>query len=123
MLEKSQCECVLGAIGMENRSLKQAADVIRNRYDHSKVLLFGSHARHNATESSDIDICVIIENPGERLLDIGRNIHKKIFPILHKPLDILVYDKKYLKRGLLLLLLWKLKLLNTLRNNEEGLSC
>jgi len=79
---------------MENRSLKQAADVIRSQYDHSKVLLFGSHARDNATESSDIDICVIIENPVERLLDIGRNIRKEIFPILHKPLDILVYDKK-----------------------------
>jgi predicted nucleotidyltransferase len=79
---------------MESQSLKQAADVIRNRYSRSRILLFGSHARNSAFEHSDIDLCVIIDGPEERLLDIGRNIRKEIFPILHNSLDILVYDKE-----------------------------
>ncbi len=79
---------------MDDYVLQQAADVIRNSYDHSKILLFGSHAKNIETEASDIDLCIIIDNPKERLLDISRNIRKEIFPILHKSLDILVYDKE-----------------------------
>ena len=79
---------------MEESALKHAANVIRNNYDHSRILLFGSHANNTATETSDIDLCIIIDSPGERLLEISRNIRKEIFPILHKPLDILVYDKR-----------------------------
>lgn len=79
---------------MDDYALKQAADIIRNNYNHSRILLFGSHAKNTATEISDIDLCVIIDSPGERLLEISRNIRKNIFPILHKSLDILVYDKK-----------------------------
>lgn len=78
---------------MVNRNLVQAADLIRNRYNHSRILLFGSHARELATEASDIDLCIIVDRPGEKLLDIGRNIREEIFPILHKSLDIIVYEK------------------------------
>ena len=79
---------------MEVFALQKAADVIRNNYNHSKILLFGSHAKNIANETSDIDLCIIIDNPKERLLEISRNIRKEIFPILHKSLDILVYDKE-----------------------------
>lgn len=79
---------------MDDYALKQAADIIRNNYNHSKILLFGSHAKNIETETSDIDLCVIIDSPKERLLEISRNIRKNIFPILHRSLDILVYDKK-----------------------------
>lgn len=79
---------------MEDIALRQAADIIRNNYDQSKNFLFGSHAKHSATGESDIDLCVIIDNPEERLLEISRNIRRQIFPILHKSLDILVYDRK-----------------------------
>ena len=79
---------------MEDSILKQAADIIRDNYDHSRVLLFGSHAKNSATDESDIDLCVIIDNPKDRLLEISRNIRKEIFPLLHKAIDIIVYDRK-----------------------------
>ncbi len=79
---------------MEDSVLKQAANIIRNNYNHSKILLFGSHAKDSATKKSDIDLCIIIDNPQERLLEISRNIRREIHPILHSALDILVYYKK-----------------------------
>jgi len=79
---------------MDDYALIQAADIIRNDYNHSRILLFGSYAKDSANKTSDIDLCIIIDRPKERLLEISRNIRKNIFPILHKSLDILVYDKK-----------------------------
>lgn len=79
---------------MDDFALNRAADIIRNNYDHSRILLFGSHAKNSATDESDIDLCIIVDNPRERLLEISRKIRREIFPILHKSLDILVYDRK-----------------------------
>lgn len=58
----------------------------------------GEHIRSTAggtdSEDSDIDLCIVIEDPTERLRDISRKIRRELYPILHKPIDILVYDKK-----------------------------
>ncbi|MDA3849712.1 MAG: nucleotidyltransferase domain-containing protein [Spirochaetaceae bacterium] len=72
--------------------LTEAADKIRSQYKDARILLFGSHARNDARENSDIDLCIVLDNPEKRLLEISRDIRKVIYPILKKPLDILVYD-------------------------------
>lgn len=49
-----------------------------------KVILFGSHARGEATEDSDVDILVLTRNSRLKALDVYRKIHKTI------PMDLLV---------------------------------
>jgi predicted nucleotidyltransferase len=78
---------------MNQAILSAAATKIRARYDSARIILFGSMALGNETPESDIDLCVIINNPSERLLDISRYLHKELHPILRRPLDLLVYDK------------------------------
>jgi predicted nucleotidyltransferase len=78
---------------MNQAILSAAATKIRSRYDSARIILFGSTAAGNETEESDIDLCVIISNPSERLLEISRTLRTELYPILKRPLDLLVYDK------------------------------
>lgn len=77
--------------------LNQVADLIKKQYTGSRVLLFGSSARGDDNAESDIDLCIIVNNPEERLIEISRKIRKVAFPLLHKGMDILVYDKETFK--------------------------
>lgn len=79
---------------MDEKSLQVAAAKIRSQYRQAKILLFGSQANGNPGKGSDIDLCVILENPQQRTLEISRLIRKDIHPLLNQSLDILVYDKK-----------------------------
>lgn len=78
---------------MNQAILSAAATKIRSSYDSARIILFGSTALGNETEGSDIDLCVIINNPSERLLEISRNLRNELHPILKRPLDLLVYNK------------------------------
>ncbi len=62
-----------------------------------KLILFGSHAKGTATDSSDYDVLVVadsdvpfVQRQGEALLALGR----RPFPI-----DLLVYTPKELERA------------------------
>jgi len=79
---------------VNDQALQAAADKIKTQYSQAKILLFGSWAKNTNRTDSDIDLCVILENPKQRPIEISREIRKEIYPILHSPLDILVYDKK-----------------------------
>jgi len=79
---------------VDDQALQAAADKIKTQYQHAKILLFGSWAKNTNRTDSDIDLCVILENPKQRPIEISREIRKEIYPLLHSPLDILVYDKK-----------------------------
>jgi predicted nucleotidyltransferase len=61
------------------------------------------------TEDSDIDLCIILENPQMRTIEIGRSIRKDIYPVLKRPLDILVYDRKHLMNAPPIPCLWNQK--------------
>ena len=79
---------------MDENSLEVAAAKIKSQYRQATVLLFGSQAKGIPGKGSDIDLCVILDNPLHRTLDISRQIRKEIHPLLKQSLDILVYDKK-----------------------------
>lgn len=49
---------------------EKAADLYGERLD--RVLLFGSQARDEATEASDVDLMVVLEGPVDRFAEIDR---------------------------------------------------
>ena len=73
--------------------LKMAADVLREKYDALRIILFGSKANGSTTKDSDIDLCILIKPTPQRILDLQRSMRRDIRPIIHAPMDILVYEE------------------------------
>lgn len=77
--------------------IKQAVDCLVAAAAPAKVIVFGSHARGDADEGSDLDLLVVeheVGNVGEEMM----RLHKLLWP-LNIPVDILVcstadFDKK-----------------------------
>ena len=76
------------------KAVVQAANRIRVDYPGSRIVLFGSAARETDSADSDIDMCVILDSPGDRVINVQREIRSSIYPLIRKPLDLLVYDNK-----------------------------
>ena len=84
---------VLLNVPMNEDVLQAVASRVRKYYPGAQVIIFGSAAEGRESEESDIDLCIIIEEPGERLRNISRRIRRELYPILKKPIDILIYDR------------------------------
>jgi len=62
------------------------AETIRNNFDFQKLILFGSYAKGNPREDSDIDIAVIFSDYGNRLdrqvelMKLTRKVDTRIEP-------------------------------------------
>jgi len=62
------------------------ADTIKSKFDFQKIILFGSYAKGNPREDSDIDIAVIFSDYGNRLdrqvelMKLTRKIDTRIEP-------------------------------------------
>ncbi|MCD4819674.1 MAG: nucleotidyltransferase domain-containing protein [Candidatus Cloacimonetes bacterium] len=72
-----------------NRKLVKYATLVREKFSPKKIILFGSYARGNFTENSDIDIAVIVYNIEDDFLDLEfqlfklrRDIDDRIEPVL-----------------------------------------
>ncbi|MCD4696586.1 MAG: nucleotidyltransferase domain-containing protein [Bacteroidales bacterium] len=60
--------------------VQQYANVIKDRYDYSQVILFGSYAKGTNNENSDIDVAVVLkefDNTFDVQLDLMR-LRRKI---------------------------------------------
>lgn len=77
MLNKIELENIIKKI-TENSSAKE-------------IILFGSYAKGNATEESDIDLCVLLENGNYKKRDILKKIRKSLMVDYKYPLDLLLY--------------------------------
>lgn len=66
---------------------------ILEKFNASKIFLFGSYAFGTPTSESDLDLCVIADLRGKRKLDFIRDIRREISITLSGPLDILLYDE------------------------------
>lgn len=75
-------------------SFEEATAFIRSRYPVDSIYVFGSVARGEADEGSDIDICVTIQRAEKRILDIMVDLHSGLSGILERPIDVVVYEKK-----------------------------
>ena len=73
--------------------LQKAAGVLKEKYDVIRIILFGSKAKGEASKDSDIDLCILVRPSSARILDVKRAMRRDIYPIIHAPIDILVYEQ------------------------------
>lgn len=95
-----------------NKHIEVLKKGIIEKFNPNKIILFGSYATGNATEKSDIDICVIVTTDDRRKFN-RRNLRRRINKYIYdkkngldfdKPVDILIYtadewEKCLLERG------------------------
>jgi len=79
---------------VRQEQILRASNTIKKKYDVKQVILFGSKARGLFDKESDIDFCVIIEEPKKRRIEIAREVRKELRNYISAPLDVLVYDEK-----------------------------
>jgi len=80
--------------------ISRIVEKIKEGYNPQKIILFGSYARGNPTEDSDIDLLIIKETNkrrDERFVDVKRIIYN---PNIRVPVSPIVYTPKELKRRL-----------------------
>jgi predicted nucleotidyltransferase len=64
----------------------------------ARVILFGSYAKNEAREGSDIDICVVGPYVG-RKIDVMHALRHEIYKKVTHPMDILVYSPDEFERN------------------------
>ncbi|MCX6250009.1 MAG: nucleotidyltransferase domain-containing protein [Bacteroidetes bacterium] len=76
-------------MGLSQDQIEQVFDTIIRGYNPSRIILFGSYAKGNPSESSDLDLLIIkdTEIPKYKRAAFVR----KLFDILPCAMDILVY--------------------------------
>ncbi len=76
---------------LSQATLQEAARVLGEAAKPAKVILFGSYARGDADERSDVDFMVIepeVEHPAEETVRLYRALRP-----LRLPVDVLVYSE------------------------------
>ena len=80
----------------ESHIAKMIGDRINNIDPKAEVILFGSHARGKATEESDWDVLILIDNPksNRSVESIYRDEMFLLELQLGEPISTFVYSKK-----------------------------
>jgi predicted nucleotidyltransferase len=76
--------------------IRRLAGQIAERFDPRRIILFGSHARGEATADSDVDLMVVVDRGSSH--DLGLSIRRQIE--CDFALDLLVVDVKRLRTHL-----------------------
>jgi predicted nucleotidyltransferase len=76
-----------------SNQLKKLSDILAAKFSIKKIILFGSYAYGNPTKDSDIDLCIITDEP-KRKIDLLLEIQAEIYKIFDKSFDILVYKSE-----------------------------
>lgn len=77
------------------KELEQVTNRISTNYCPEKIILFGSAAKGNINNSSDLDLLIVkntTRNPWDRILDVDKYIEHNL------ALDILVYTPNEIKK-------------------------
>ena len=72
------------------KDVRIISDLISKNFPIEKIILFGSYAKGTNTVESDIDIC-LLTNGEIKKLNLVREIRKKLYSHVSKPLDLLIY--------------------------------
>lgn len=81
---------------MDRKQLEEITQTIVKRFNPVRVVLFGSHARGQESEDSDLDLFVEMETdrrPPERAIEVGA-----VFGLRSWPLDVVVYTPAEVER-------------------------
>ena len=82
---------------VHRREIEQVAGRMAEAANAESVILFGSHARGEADESSDVDLMIIAESDLPRFKR-SRELYKLLRP--HPfAMDLIVYTPKEIERG------------------------
>ncbi len=82
---------------IDKNEIKRVATLIGSESDADQVILFGSHARGNATENSDVDLLIIAESSLPRFRR-SRKLYKLFRPYPFS-MDLLVYTPREIEKG------------------------
>jgi predicted nucleotidyltransferase len=75
---------------ISKESINQAVDIVVRAAHPNTVILFGSYARGNAGEESDIDLCVVEDSLSDKRAEVVR-LRRALSP-LRIPVDIVVHS-------------------------------
>ncbi len=69
--------------------VKKYAELVKQNYSVNQIYLFGSYAKGNAREESDIDVAIVLDKIGDdyleqctKLFQLRRKIDLRIEPVL-----------------------------------------
>ena len=77
---------------IDQTMLDKATELLRETAHPQQIILFGSHARNDAREDSDVDILVIEKEVGNRVAEMVR-LTRALSP-LRIPVDLLVVSRE-----------------------------
>jgi predicted nucleotidyltransferase len=80
--------------------LRRMVDVIVDEVDPSQIVLFGSQARGDATETSDVDVLIIVEEPfqnGRGRMEMMTRLWRALSDV-RGPKDLLVYSREEVEK-------------------------
>jgi uncharacterized protein len=80
-----------------DKKIKEVADMIVEKYQPEKIILFGSYAWGKPTKDSDVDL-LIVKDSGEKKVERQRNLRKLLFGNNFPPMDLLVYNPEELEK-------------------------
>ena len=75
-------------------NLKTIIEKINSNFNTKKIILFGSFAYGSPNNSSDIDLCIIMDLNNERKIQVMREIRNHIYDVLLLPLDLVIYTEE-----------------------------
>ena len=82
---------------IDKREIEKVATQIGIASDAESVILFGSHARENTREDSDVDLLIIAES------DLPRFKRSRVLYKLFRPypfaMDLIVYTPREIEKG------------------------
>lgn len=76
---------------ISEQTIQQAAQLLGEATQHAKVILFGSYARGEARENSDLDFLVIEPELQDKFREMVRL--RQVLRPLRIPVDVLVYSQ------------------------------
>ena len=80
--------------------LRRIVDTIVNEVDPIRIVLFGSQARGDANDTSDVDLLIVVEAPfqnGRKRVDMMTHLWRVLSDI-RGPKDLLVYSLEEIEK-------------------------
>jgi predicted nucleotidyltransferase len=87
---------------LERSVLDKIVSLIVSIAKPRKVILFGSQARQDATEASDIDLMILVDDQATSTRNIVQAVYMEIHALAQMPCDVLVErEGDFMARGAL----------------------